>query len=107
MFGDRPLGFGPPGLPPVGERRIHLFAYDSAFESRQPDAPELSDNLRGERIGDLIAAGSDYAKRQPLAFFAGALVAGFAASRFLLSHKPSSSVAAPVDAGGPDLRSGQ
>lgn len=79
-----------------------------AFRSAAESVESFSDNLRGERIGDLIAAGSDYAKRQPLAFFASALVAGFAASRFLLSHKPSGQGAPLADVSdGPDFRSGQ
>jgi hypothetical protein len=77
-----------------------------AFRSAADSVESFSDSLRGERVGDLVAAASDYAKRQPLAFFAGALVAGFAASRFLLSHEPTASdsgrAAEGADGGFPD-----
>jgi hypothetical protein len=45
----------------------------------------LSRNLHGKSIGDLFSAASDFARNQPAAFFAGAVIAGFAFSRFLKS----------------------
>jgi len=45
----------------------------------------LSSNLHGKSIGDLFNAASDFARNQPAAFFAGAVIAGFAFSRFLKS----------------------
>jgi hypothetical protein len=56
-----------------------------AFRSAAESVESFSDSLRGERVSDLVAAGSDFARREPLAFFAGALVAGFALSRFVKS----------------------
>lgn len=45
----------------------------------------LSDNLHGKSVGDLFKAAQDFARSQPAAFFAGAVIAGFAFSRFLKS----------------------
>jgi len=45
----------------------------------------LSDNLHGKSVGDLFSAATDFARSQPAAFFAGAVIAGFAVSRFLRS----------------------
>jgi len=56
----------------------------------------LSSNLHGKSIGDLFAAASDFARNQPAAFFAGAVIAGFAFSRFL---KSSSQPPAPPNGG--------
>ena len=41
--------------------------------------------LRERSVDDLIQQTSDFARRQPVAFFAGALLTGFALSRFLKS----------------------
>ena len=49
----------------------------------------LSSNLHGKSIGDLFTAASDFARNQPAAFFAGAVIAGFAFSRFLKSSSQS------------------
>jgi hypothetical protein len=54
----------------------------------------LSQNLRGRSIPDLMGAASDVARSQPVVFIAGAIVAGFALSRFLkssASQEPSHS----------------
>ena len=45
----------------------------------------LSSNLHGKSVSDLFTAASDFARKQPAAFFAGAVIAGFAFSRFLKS----------------------
>jgi hypothetical protein len=45
----------------------------------------LSDNLHAKSVGDLFKAAQDFARNQPAAFFAGAVIAGFAFSRFLKS----------------------
>jgi hypothetical protein len=71
-----------------------------AFRSAAENVETFSDTLRGERVNDLFASGADYAKRQPLAFFAGAVIAGFAASRFLLSHKESGATSKPQNMAG-------
>jgi len=54
----------------------------------------LSDNLHAKSVGDLFLAAQDFARSQPAAFFAGAVIAGFAFSRFLRS---SSQPASPSD----------
>jgi hypothetical protein len=63
----------------------------------------LADNLRTQSIPDLFRGASEFARKQPASFFAGAVVAGFALSRFLKSHKPSavptSSVGSEAGAG--------
>ena len=41
--------------------------------------------LRERNIGDLVGGFNDLARREPLAFFGGAVLAGFAISRFLKS----------------------
>jgi hypothetical protein len=53
----------------------------------------LSDSIHGKTVGELFSAATDFARSQPAAFFAGAVIAGFAFSRFLRSssepaHKP-------------------
>ena len=45
----------------------------------------LSDNLHSKSVGDLFNAATEFARNQPAAFFAGAVIAGFAFSRFLKS----------------------
>ena len=45
----------------------------------------LSSNIRGRSVAELVQATSDLAKSQPTVFFAGAVAAGFALSRFLKS----------------------
>jgi len=46
---------------------------------------KLSDNLHTRSVGDLFNAATEFARSQPAAFFAGAVIAGFAFSRFLKS----------------------
>jgi hypothetical protein len=45
----------------------------------------LSDNIHTKSVADLFNAAQDFARKQPAAFFAGAVIAGFAVSRFLKS----------------------
>ena len=45
----------------------------------------VSRDLRDRPIGDIVGSLNDFARRQPVAFFAGAVLAGFALSRFLKS----------------------
>jgi hypothetical protein len=44
-----------------------------------------ADALRNRRIGDLVSDVNDFGRREPLALFGAAVLAGFAASRFLKS----------------------
>jgi hypothetical protein len=53
----------------------------------------LSESLRTHSVTDLFKEATDLARRQPVAFFAGSLVAGFALARFL---KSSAASAAPA-----------
>jgi len=46
--------------------------------------------LRDRSIDEWISEARDFARRQPLAFFAGAIATGFALSRFLKSSSPRS-----------------
>jgi ABC-type transporter Mla subunit MlaD len=67
------------------------------FRGAATSVESLSHSLRGQSIGELFGAASGFARKQPVAFFAGAVVAGFALSRFLKSHKAP---ADPNDASG-------
>jgi hypothetical protein len=49
----------------------------------------LSNNLRGRSATELMGAATDLARSQPAVFFAGAMAAGFALSRFLKSSAPA------------------
>jgi gas vesicle protein len=46
---------------------------------------EASATMRNRGVNDLIGACGDFARREPAAFFGGAMIAGFAISRFLKS----------------------
>jgi hypothetical protein len=50
----------------------------------------FSNNIRGRSVTELMHAATDLARSQPVLFFAGALAAGFALSRFLKSSSPES-----------------
>jgi hypothetical protein len=67
---------------------------------------EFSGNIRNRNVNELLQAATDLARSQPALFFGGAVVAGFALSRFLKSsgkhtssaqssYKPSSSTPSP------------
>jgi vacuolar-type H+-ATPase subunit E/Vma4 len=49
----------------------------------------LSNNIRGRSVTELMQAATDLARSQPAVFFAGAMAAGFALSRFLKSSAAS------------------
>jgi hypothetical protein len=60
----------------------------------------LSDNIHGRSVDELFSSASDFARSQPAAFFAGAVIAGFAFARFLKSsseptHQPPASRQSP------------
>jgi hypothetical protein len=59
---------------------VARYARDTA---KQVDS--LSSNIRGRSVTELMQAASDLARSQPALFFAGAMAAGFALSRFLKS----------------------
>ena len=50
----------------------------------------LARDMRGRSVGDLLGDVEGMARRQPLAFFGAAALAGFALSRFLKSSTPPS-----------------
>ena len=54
---------------------------DSTFEG----AAGFSESLRNRNIEEIVETVNDFARKQPAASFVGALVAGFALSRFLKS----------------------
>lgn len=53
---------------------------------------DMGEALRERTVGDMLSAATDYGRKQPLLFLAGAAVLGFALSRFVRSGlSPSSS----------------
>ena len=63
---------------------------DSASRLTQSAANELerlSGTLRNKDVDDMLREGQRFARRQPLAFFAAAVAAGFVAVRFLKSSE--------------------
>jgi ABC-type transporter Mla subunit MlaD len=50
----------------------------------------LSDNIHGKNVGALLSEATEFARSQPAVFFAGAVIAGFALSRFLKSRSDHS-----------------
>lgn len=71
------------------------------FKSAADGVGRLSDDLRDRSVHELVGIASGYARRQPAVFFAGAVAAGFALSRFLKSspETASPSQSAPVATG--------
>ncbi|HEX9464749.1 MAG TPA: hypothetical protein VGB82_19280 [Alphaproteobacteria bacterium] len=63
-------------LPPEASRYVHQAA--AGIE-------RVSSAIRERSVGELIDEVSDFARRQPVAFFGGAVLAGFVLSRFLKS----------------------
>jgi hypothetical protein len=55
------------------------------FRTAAQKVEELSEGLRDRSVRDLVGDVSEFARRQPLWFFGGAIIAGFALSRFLKS----------------------
>jgi len=77
----------------------------------------LSNNIRGRNVTELMQAATELARSQPAVFFAGAMAAGFALSRFLKSsaagneggssrgsHAGSAMSASPSPGGSPTSR---
>lgn len=46
----------------------------------------IAGNLRSSNINDVISSVSSFARKQPVAFFAGSVIAGFALARFIKSE---------------------
>lgn len=49
---------------------------------------DASESLHGKDLGELVTAASDVARRNPMVFIGGAMLLGFAASRFLKASAP-------------------
>ncbi len=49
----------------------------------------LADDVRSRDLGDVLATLSQFGREQPVAFFGGAVVAGFILARFLKSDSPA------------------
>lgn len=49
---------------------------------------DASESLHDRDLGELVSAASDVAKRNPVVFIGGAVLLGFAASRFLKASAP-------------------
>jgi hypothetical protein len=93
--------------------RIDGFAHamDGAARQFAKEAPAAGDMLRGaagsisnmsrtlrnKQIAELTGALDHFARNQPVALFAGAVVAGFALSRFLKSSSPNGAPPARPD----------
>jgi len=55
--------------------------------------------VSNQSIEDMITAINDFARRQPVAFFGGSVLAGFVLSRFLKSTNATPAPSRPADAG--------
>ncbi|MFL5047840.1 MAG: hypothetical protein ACJ8EA_23660 [Xanthobacteraceae bacterium] len=60
----------------------------------------LSSNIRGRSVTELMHAATDLARLQPAVFFAGAMAAGFALSRFLKSSAAGNDEGSASPSGG-------
>lgn len=69
-------------LPPEAAQYVHQAA---------DGIERVSSAIRDRSIGDLVDDLNDFARRQPVAFFGGAILAGFVLSRFLKSSAQSPS----------------
>jgi hypothetical protein len=50
----------------------------------------MGENLRERSVGDLLQSATEYGRQQPMLFFAGAAIMGFALARFVKSGMPPS-----------------
>ena len=67
------------------------------FRTAAQKVENLAGSLRDRNIRDLVNDASELARRQPLWFFGGAIVAGFALSRFLKSSAVASTQSSERD----------
>ena len=49
----------------------------------------IADDIRGSSLADILVSLSDFGRRRPVAFFGGAVAAGFLLARFVKSDAPS------------------
>ena len=62
----------------------------------------VSDSIRTGDINDLVSSAQTFARRQPTAFLGMAVLAGFAAVRFLKSSSDASSASSDASSASPD-----
>jgi hypothetical protein len=100
----------------TGTRFLHSVsrAVDAAASALDQDAPTLAEHIRDagrsidgiaedfdqRSIGDIMRSATDFAHRQPLAFFAGAALLGFMAARLMKTEAPSTSRGPSYNAAG-------
>jgi gas vesicle protein len=84
-------------------------AQERTFSQLADGLADASDAMRDKDLGEIVTAASDFAKRNPAVFLGGAVLLGFAATRFAKassntagtsSTKPSYQSSAPRAAGG-------
>ncbi len=84
------------GADQIGRTAEALDAAASNLQGSAPKAAEyvhdlagrldaIADNLREQGVDEIIGKATDFARQQPVVFFAGAVATGFALSRFLKS----------------------
>ena len=56
--------------------------------SAADNVDRIAEDVRSRDLGDVLATLADFARRQPVAFFGGAVVAGFLVARFFKSDVP-------------------
>lgn len=59
-----------------------------AVRSVAESVDRVASDVRSREIGDVLATVADFGRRQPVAFFSGAVLAGFVLSRFFKSDLP-------------------
>jgi hypothetical protein len=82
----------------AGELESQSPAVATTVRATAQRVEEFSANLRNQNVEELLRSATDVARSQPALFFAGAMVAGFALSRFL----KSSSSRAPSEPAAPE-----
>lgn len=56
--------------------------------SAAENVDRIAEDVRSRDLGDVLATLADFGRRQPVAFFGGAVVAGFLVARFFKSDAP-------------------
>lgn len=68
--------------------------------SAADNVDHIADDIRSSNVADLLNGLAEFGRRQPIVFFGGAVLAGFALARFLKSDVPDASLRGSAD----DLR---
>ncbi len=58
------------------------------MRSAAESVDRMADDVRSRDLGEVLATLADFGRRQPVAFFGGAVVAGFLVARFFKSDAP-------------------